>query len=339
MTAFLRINHRIRAGLRRPIVAAALGAIAAIALPELYRAASAWSSLRDALVVVDGETIERADLERELKRRGLAAQSLSRLGRSVLDDMVELEMLAAAARRSGYADDADVRYDVKHALAGRYRSETIEAPLSEIAVGNDEIAAYYDANLEQFTLPEAAHAAIVFLAAPAAGSQERREAAEAKAEELRREVEARIAPAESHFGPLAVRHSDDQASRYRGGDVGWLEKGQADSRFEPAVLDAMFALEQPGQMAPVIATEAGFYVVKLLDKKPERTKPLAAVADEMRARLLRSKRAERERELRDRAVAGVEVRMNESQIAALGFAADEPPTLNPKAPNPLVAMR
>lgn len=339
MTAFLRLTHRARAGLRRPIVAAALGAIAAIALPELYRAASAWSSMRDALVVVDGETIERADLEGELQRRGLGTQSLSRLGRSVLDDMIELEMLAAAARRSGYADDAEVRRDVKHALAGRYRTDTIEAALSDITVDNVEIAAYYDANLAQFTLAEAAHAAIVFLAAPAAGSQERREAAEAKAEELRREVEARVAPAESHFGPLAVRHSDDQASRYRGGDVGWLEKGQEDSRFEPAVLDAMFALEQPGQIAPVIATEAGFYVVKLLEKKPERARPLAKVAEDIRGRLLRERRAERERELRDRAVAGVEVRVNENQIAALGFAADEPPTRNPKGPNPLVAMR
>lgn len=324
-----------RAAWRRPMCAAALGACAAIALPHVYDAARTWWALRGALVVVDGQPITRADLERELRRRDLPAQSLTRTGRSVLDDMVELETLAAAARRAGYADDAEVRRDIKQALAGRYRAATIEGPVDEVAVGDDEVAAYYDANRPQFTLPEAARAAIVLFAVPSGAPEDRRRETMEKAEQARAEARS----GGSEFARLAVRHSDDQASRYRGGEVGWLAKGQADSRLEPAVLDAVFALEQPGDIAPLVATGTGVHLVKLLEKKPERVEPLAKVRDDIRARLLRAKRAERERELRAQATAEVEVRVYETRIAELGLVEQEPETPGREAPAPWMAKR
>ncbi|MGH7788803.1 MAG: peptidylprolyl isomerase [Candidatus Binatia bacterium] len=320
--------------LRWPIVAGVFGAVAALILPRVYEAATDWWSNRGALVVIDGQAITRADLEHELTRRGLG-RALPRTGRVVLDDLVELETLTAAARRAGYADDPDVRLEVKHALAGRYRDATIEGPLSDIAVTNQEIGAYYDANPGEFTLPEAVHAAVVRFAVPAGAPEERQHAILERAEQVRQEALGEGAD----FARLAVRYSDDQATRYRGGDVGWVARGQKDSRLEPAVIDAAFALAQPGEVGPLVPTATGIHLIKLLERKPERMRPLIQVKDDIRARVLRSKRAARERELHARAVAGVEVRVHEERIAELGLAAPDAKERGAEPPQPWMAQR
>jgi parvulin-like peptidyl-prolyl isomerase len=315
----------------RPLVAAALGALAVLAAQPGYRAATHWWATRGALVVVDGHAITRADLERELARRG-SAQALDAAGRAVLDDMVELEVLAAAATKAGYADDPEVRRDVKHALAGRYREEHIERPLSDIEISDGAVEAYYQDHLEHYTLPEAARAAIIFLSAPARATEEQRHEIAARAEEVRQQA---LADGEaSDFGALAVRHSDDQASRYRGGDIGWLSKGQEDSRHEPAVIEAIFALQKPGEIAPLLSTAAGVYIVKLIEKKAARPRPLAKVFEEIRRDLLRAQRREREHELYARLQAQVAVRVDEQQIAALGLSQTRTARRAERAPEP-----
>ncbi len=328
---------RFTAMSRRPVVAVVFGACAAVALQTAYTAAARWWSARSALVVVDGEVITRRDLERELAHRGLGADRLAGAGRAVLEDMVDLEVLAANARRAGYAEDDDVRRDIKHALAGRFRKERIERELRAVDVDEEAVEAYYQEHLDRFTLPEAARAAIIFFAVPSSASEDRRQEIAAKAEGVRQEALGQTGG--SDFGPLAVRHSDDQASRYRGGDVGWLSKGQQDSRHEPALLETIFALQQPGEIAPLVSTPSGVFLVKLIEKRPPRVQPLAKVFEEIRQRLLRARRAERERQLYGRATAQVAVHRHEDRIAALGLEAAESAQRAERAPAPWADAR
>ena len=51
------------------------------------------------------------------------------------------------------------------------------------------------------------------------------------------------------FGAVAVEYSDDQVSRYRGGDIGWLDDGNFSYRWPKEVLAAGYALEKGFRLA------------------------------------------------------------------------------------------
>ena len=55
------------------------------------------------------------------------------------------------------------------------------------------------------------------------------------------------------FGALAVNFSEDQETRYQGGDLGWIERGRFPQRFEKAV-SGMYI----GQILREVFPEDGF---------------------------------------------------------------------------------
>jgi len=267
------------------------------------------------LAVVGGQPITLDDWTAEMKRRGGAKSfATADARRGLLDDMVRVEVLAANARARGYLEEYGVRRDFEHILAGRYRQEEIEPQLAQVEVSDDEAAAYYHANPQRFTVPAAAHAALIYF-------EIRRHVSEEFIAEIREraeQVHAEAAQQEgaTHFGALAVKHSDDQATRYLGGDIAWVEAGQTDSRWDPAVIAAIFSLEAPGELAPVVQAPNGLYVIRLLEKKAESLRPLADVAAAIKHQLLAEKRRRRGDELHAAAASRVQVEVHEDRLPA-----------------------
>jgi peptidyl-prolyl cis-trans isomerase C len=64
------------------------------------------------------------------------------------------------------------------------------------------------------------------------------------------------------FAALALEYSEDP-SRARGGDLGYLERGQMISAFA----DAAFSLE-PGQVSDIVETRLGYHLIKMVDRIP-----------------------------------------------------------------------
>jgi parvulin-like peptidyl-prolyl isomerase len=282
------------------------------------------------LAVVDGRPITVADFVAEMERRGGAANfAAADSRRGLLDDMVQLEVLAANARARGSLEEYDVRRDIEHILAGRYREEVIEPQLALLDVSDDEVAAYYAEHQARFTIPAAARAALIHFAI-------RRNAPEAVVAQIRERAarvhaEAAAQEGATLFGALAVANSDDQASRYQGGDTGWIAAGQADSRWEPAVLTAIFALEDPGQLAPLVETWDGLYVIRLVDKKAPSLRPLEEVAPAIHQLLLAEKRRRRSDALYAAAADNVDVEIHEDRLPA-GAPGESPGERRPGPP-------
>ncbi len=65
------------------------------------------------------------------------------------------------------------------------------------------------------------------------------------------------------FGEIAMRHSDDRNSAVNGGKIPWLTSGQ----MIPVFNDALFELENPGDISEAIHSVYGWHIIKLLDKK------------------------------------------------------------------------
>jgi peptidylprolyl isomerase len=268
------------------------------------------------LAVVDDVAITEKDFLDEIERRGGGANFASREARrQLLDDMIRLEVLTANARRSGYDEDPSVRREIKYVLAGKYRQEHLETELANVSVDDDEVADFYRRNEDRFVVPGAVHVAVLYFEHPVTASDEARSVVLERAAQVRAEAQKQLG--NEHFGALAVSHSDDQASRYRGGDVGWLPEGQVDGRFDDAVSRAAFALAEPGDLSQPVATSRGVYLIRLLDRREAAIRPLQEVADEIRQRVLAAKREQVSRRIYDSATANVRVHVDEESFAAV----------------------
>jgi hypothetical protein len=267
------------------------------------------------LAVVGGAPITVDDLEAEMRRRGGAANFASREAiASLLDELVRLEVLSARARRDGLDGTYEARVEAKHLLAGQFRRVHLEPKLASIAVADQEVEDFYARHPERFAVPGAVHPALIYFSYGESDSDERKRAVAELAVQVRAEASAQ--DGDQHFGALAVRHSDDQATRYRGGDVGWLSADARDLRWNAKVVEAMRSLGA-GELSDPIETPAGIYLVRVMETVPETARPLKEVADGIRQHL----RAEQARALTEEfyreAAAGVAVRIDEERLAAI----------------------
>jgi peptidyl-prolyl cis-trans isomerase D len=69
------------------------------------------------------------------------------------------------------------------------------------------------------------------------------------------------------FASLAGAQSEDPGSKGKGGDLGWVRRGQMVERFE----QALFALK-PGQVSEPVETEFGWHLIKLEELREAKTK-------------------------------------------------------------------
>lgn len=110
----------------------------------------------------------------------------------------------------------------------------------------------------RFSTAEERHARHI-LVAFGADKDKARERAEALAQQLAKGGD---------FAALASAQSDDPGSKGKGGDLGWIKRGQMVEKFE----EALFALEEGAVSAPV-ETEFGWHLIKLEALREAQTRP------------------------------------------------------------------
>jgi|YelNatPaOPRAMG01_1025707.scaffolds.fasta_scaffold00009_27 peptidyl-prolyl cis-trans isomerase SurA len=88
--------------------------------------------------------------------------------------------------------------------------------------------------------------------------------ADRKAYERAKGIRSRILGGED-FATLAKQFSEDPGSASRGGELGFLSRGD----FVPEFEEAAFALE-PGQISEVVKTRFGYHVIQCIDKRGDR---------------------------------------------------------------------
>ncbi len=87
----------------------------------------------------------------------------------------------------------------------------------------------------------------------------------------------------ANFAELAKQNSDDPGSKPKGGELGWIVRGQTVPNFEKTA----FALK-PGQLSGLVETEYGFHIIQVEDKQPAHTQTF----DEVKPQLLAEARNE-----------------------------------------------
>jgi parvulin-like peptidyl-prolyl isomerase len=279
-------------------------------------------------VAVVGEAVITADALRAQLQQRFPEPRTRELSleqkQTVLESLLRAEALYARARATGFEQSPEMQAQIKNLVVARFLEN--QMPATSVEVPDETVDAWYRANQERFAQPAAAHGAILFIAVPVNASADKRTEARRHAEALWNE--ARHPAAETDFSKLVARFSDDQSSRYRGGDIGWQSAGS--TSVHPAVRDALLALEGEAEVAPLVETERGFYIVKLLERRAARQQPLAQVQKVIRREVSRESARQAEREFYDRMKQGVNIRINQELLESITLPVQ--PATPPKLP-------
>ena len=101
-----------------------------------------------------------------------------------------------------------------------------------------------------------------------------------------REFTERVQNGTADFGMLARLYSEDTESAKRGGELGFVGKGQLVSEFA----DVAFNLNDPKRVSRIVQTEYGYHIIQLIEKKGDRIncrhilmRPRISATDKIRA--------------------------------------------------------
>lgn len=240
------------------------------------------------ILALDGVEQRRSDFDRYVSE--LEARQQTSLDPAVrealLQDWLERRVLVLAARSRGLLH-GPASADEERAAVETLLSAEIG---SQVAVTDEEVAAYYAGHAAEFTVPEeVALRQILVPTENQARDALRRLQKDPKAFELLAQTVSR--------GPEASR----------GGLMGRFARGQLPPELEAAA----FAL-QPGQTSGVVRSGLGYHVLRAEARSPARTLPLDEAREHVRAQLLAGKSARAQRDF----VAGLMARAKVNHEAA-----------------------
>jgi parvulin-like peptidyl-prolyl isomerase len=261
---------------------------------------------------VAGNPITVTALEQELLRRG-RLQPTPQEKTAVLEDLIRRELIYFQAQKDGYLQRPEVQDSLKYFIVARYRAERETNRSAPSQIPAADLQSYYQSHLDRFQVPPQSRVAMILLPLSAKAVPEKRAEAQQQAEAIRA-LAAAATGQDASFGMLARTNSAHQATRYRGGDLGWQTRAAAAQQWEPPLADAMFALQQPGEISPVVTGKDGLYLFKLMERKEATARPLAEVKDVIAHQLARERATQQEAAMFARLKAGVPIQVNEAVL-------------------------
>jgi hypothetical protein len=235
---------------------------------------------------------ERADAEREAALTGLlvsiAAQSRASHERVSRDELRrQMNSLRfqfgdertwdAALNRSGLFPGSLAAILQNNLKAREWLEKRIG---SDLLATEDECRQFYNSHLEQFFLPERRNVSHLFLAAPPETAPKVVDAKKAAIEAL----SVRLAAGED-FATLVAQNSEDDATKLRGGELGYFSA----KRMPPDFVEAATNL-RPGEISKPVRTRLGFHILKLIDLQPPREETFDEVRGDVSIELANQKR-------------------------------------------------
>lgn len=248
----------------------------------------------DTVASVNGRRITAEMVRERIRRGGLQhnwTQRSPEQKRELLEEMIRTEVLAAAAERAGFDQDPRVLDEYKQILGHHYWRAQLKQFGEGFVISPEQVRAFYDAHPERFAQPRRTRGAVIWISAPRPSEREDEgEMARLRDRAQRALEEARALPATERFlGEVARRYSSDKSSGRRGGDIGWIVEEGRSFRWEPAVVEALFELDEPGDLSSIVEGEFGLYIVKLVDRDGGGLREFSEVARSIYGQLLKER--------------------------------------------------
>jgi peptidyl-prolyl cis-trans isomerase D len=177
-----------------------------------------------------------------------------------------------------YYDTHPQEFRIPEQVRVEYVTLTMDSLLPEIALDPAEVRKYYEAHRAQYEGKEERQASHILVAVEPGANEETKQETRARAEEIHKQLVQKP----GSFAELAKQHSQDPGSAERGGDLGYFGRGIMPRPFEEAV----FRLNV-GEISPVVETQYGFHIVRLLAVKAAESRSFEDVRGEIERELKR----------------------------------------------------
>ncbi len=272
------------------------------------------------LARVGGVAITQADFDFEVHRRAASGRPVGD-AQSVLRELIERQAMLQEAARAPWMNEPEARRERENQMLAQWLDRTLQAEKRRVSVSDDEAHARFKERVAEYTRPAMVRLAILYRRLSPQDSKETQEAATAALQQARQDfLKDRAAVTQNGripgFGTVAARASEDTISRYRGGDMGWLDAGRKDFRGPAAVLDAGCALAVGG-VSDVLKTDQGLYVVMKQDERGAQAIAFEEAAGTLKRQLIREKEDAVEREFRSNLLARLSVEIDTNRVGRL----------------------
>ena len=230
-------------------------------------------------------TITLKEFERRLKQQAPYAQirfNSPERKREFLDNIVRFEVLAAEAAKAGYDRDPDVVQQMKQTMVRKLMAKEVQGLVKLSDITDAEMKKYYDDHSDTYHKPEQVRVSQILI----------KDAAKAKKThaEVVRKTNADRRNYRKVFADMAREHTEDGATKPRGGDLRFFARTEEGGGQTKAVSDAAFALAKIGDISLPFQSEQGWHVLLLTGRKNRYDRAFDQVKRQIQNRLYREKK-------------------------------------------------
>ncbi len=251
---------------------------------------------------------------------------------ALLEYLINQEVLYMQAKAQGLDQEPAIDRLYKKAIVDKYLEDNLNKKITAARVTEDEVRKHFEANQYVYNKPARRRAAMIYIEKKQSDTAEQLAAKTQKMQEVVDKV-AGLDTETMHFGELAKVYSNDRSSMYQGGVVGWLiQHPSRKYKWADAMVEALFALENVGDVSPIIDTEKGLYLVRLVAAENVKEKSFEQVKAGIKNQLLQAKRKQIRNDFMQATQAQAEIQIDMKMLAAIpAFSTPKKQPLKPPA--------
>lgn len=171
-------------------------------------------------------------------------------------------------------------------------------------ISDAQLRTEYQDNIDSYRVPERVKVQHILIKTQGLPKEDAPKL-KAKAEDILKQLQHG-----ANFAELAKQNSDDPGSKDKGGELGWIVRGQTVPNFEKTA----FSLK-PGQLSGLVETEYGYHIIQVEDKQTAHTQSFDEVKPQLLAEAQKQAGADNLKKAMDAAHA--EIMRNPAQAEAI----------------------
>lgn len=189
----------------------------------------------------------------------------------VKPDDLQSKIEASDSDLASYFEKNKARYVIPERRTIDYALLDMAQLRLRVPVTEDDEKVFYQSHIDQYKLQDRAHVAHILFKTV--------DKTDAEVAEIKKKAEDVLNKAKhgGNFADLAKQNSEDTANKDKGGDLGWIVRGQTVAEFEAAA----FTLPK-GSISDLVKTQYGFHIIQVIDRENARTQTL----DEVKATII-----------------------------------------------------
>lgn len=251
---------------------------------------------------------------------------------ALLEYLLSQEVLYMQAKAQGLDQTPAIDRLMKQTVVDKFLEDNLNQKVAAARVTDEEVRAHFEDNRYVYNKPARRRGAMILMERKSADSDEVWQQKKNTLAMIAEQV-AQLDENTLHFGDLAKAHSEDRGSKYQGGVIGWLiQHPSRKYKWDDAVVDALFDLQQPGDVSPIIETENQLYLVRLVAAEDVKEKAFDQVKAGIKNQLLQAKKQQIRADFMQSIQQQADIEIDMKMLAAIpAFSPPEEKPLTPPA--------